>query len=301
MTRIAEFIEALNEEIAAVKSGRGGSAVKVTDGQFVRPQGGFFLYSFMLENFITVIDDAPVEVQVGGGRVTGQIIQTQGLEVVVGVERDLGASVPEARLLLNSYYLHEMLRKRFESVQSGELSVNFSLAEQIFEGRSLPRPSAPPAGVLEPGQMPNPSQQQAIDHSQSASLTYVWGPPGTGKTATLGRIVEGYVKRGLRVLVAVHANAAVDEVTEDIAETLKATEFYQQGQILRLGTPQKESLTADYPWVQIETVVQHLGASLTAEQAGLLQDRPRIERQLALLAGAGEAVTQQKALEKREA
>jgi len=299
MTRIAEFIEALNEEIAAVKSGRGGSAVKVTDGQFVRQQSGFFLYSFTLENFITAIDDAPVEVQVGGGRVTGQIIQTRGLEVVLSVERDLGATVPEARLLLNSYYLHEMLRKKFEAVQAGELSVNFKLAEQVFEGQSLPRLTAPAAAEPELGQMLNPSQQQAIDHSQSASLTYVWGPPGTGKTATLGRIVEASVKRGLRVLVAVHANAAVDEVTEDIAETLKATAFYQQGQILRLGTPQKESLTADYPWVQIETVVQHLGASLMAEQASLLQERPRIERQLALLVGAGEAAAQQQALEKR--
>ncbi|MGI4791504.1 MAG: hypothetical protein ACRYFS_21970, partial [Janthinobacterium lividum] len=140
MAIIAEFIEALNEEITAVKSGKGGSAVKVTNGQFIRRQASFFLYSFTLENFITAIDDAPVEVQVGSGRHQGQIIQTQGLEVVIGVERDLGAEVLEARIILNSYYLHEMLRKKFEAVQAGELSINFSLAEQVFAGQSRALP-----------------------------------------------------------------------------------------------------------------------------------------------------------------
>ncbi len=300
MAIIAEFIKALDEEITAVKSGKGGSAVKVTAGRFLRSQAGLFLYTFTLENIITAIDDAPAEVQVGSARHQGHIVQTQGLEVVVGVERDLGAEVIEARLILSPYYLHEMLRKKFEAVQAGELSVNFSLANQVFAGHSHPRPltvSQPPPEAVRP---PNISQQRAIDHSQSASLTYVWGPPGTGKTSTLGGIVESYVSRGLRVLVAVHANAAVDEVTEDIAETLKNTAFYQQGQILRLGNPQKQTLAADYEMVLVENVVPRLGASLLEEQAALTRNLSRINQQVSGLTAAGKAVAERIALERRK-
>ena len=241
------------------------------------------------------------ELSKGTGRHQGQIIQIQGLGVVVGTERDLGAKIPEARLLLNSYYLHEMLRKKFEAIKGGEVSVEFSLADQVFTGVACPHPFTEPMQPPEAGQMPNDSQQHAIDQSQSSSLTYVWGPPGTGKNSTVGRIVEAYVNRGLRVLVAVHANAAVDEVTEDIAETLKATSFYHQGQILRLGNPQKGSLATDYGMVLMDNVVPKLGASLYEEQARLAGDRTRTQQQLKVLTDAGNAVAEYLDLEKREA
>ncbi|MGI4790829.1 MAG: AAA domain-containing protein, partial [Janthinobacterium lividum] len=175
-----------------------------------------------------------------------------------------------------------------------------SLAEQVFAGQSRTRPLKVALPPLAPGRIPNDSQQHAIEHSQASSLTYVWGPPGTGKTSTLGRIVEAYVNRGLRVLVAVHANAAVDEVTEDIAETLTATSFYNQGQILRLGNPQKASLAESYDMVLIDTVVQRLGASLLEEQAALMEDRARMDHQLAEFAVAGKAVVECLALEKQQ-
>ncbi|MEW6215024.1 MAG: hypothetical protein AB1478_07485 [Nitrospirota bacterium] len=57
---ITYFIKALSEEIEAIKAGKGGSVVRVFDGQFIRESSGIFVYSFMLENFIATIDDAPV-------------------------------------------------------------------------------------------------------------------------------------------------------------------------------------------------------------------------------------------------
>ena len=215
---IEEFIQALDQEISAIKAGKGGSVVRVFDGQFVRETAGIFVYSFTLESFIVTIDDAPVEVEVGGSRYQGQIIQAQGLEVIIGVEHDFGPAISEARLITNLWFLHELLRKRFEAVRDGAASVDFGLAEKVFWGKvsGSTKPVALPP--LEPHpRSPNHSQLAAVEVSQSRAMTLVWGPPGTGKTETLARIVECFIKRRMRVLVVAHANAAVDEATEDIA------------------------------------------------------------------------------------
>jgi KaiC/GvpD/RAD55 family RecA-like ATPase len=298
---IAEFIEALDEEIAAIKAGKGGSTTRVFDGRFVRESVGVFVYSFTLENFIATMDDAPVEVQVGASRYQGQIIQTRGLEVIVGVEHDFGASIAEARLMTNLYFLHELLKKKFEAIRSGEASGDFALAQGVFQGatgNSAERVELPP---MEPGPTnPNPSQLAAIQASQGQRLTLVWGPPGTGKTETLARTVECFVKRGMRVLVVAHSNAAVDEATEDIAQVLKATEYYNEGKIIRLGNVQKHSLTEEYDLVLLGGIAERLGASLKEEREELERRRSEVDRRLAELASALDAMQERESATRQE-
>ncbi len=252
----------------------------------------------MLENFIATIDDAPVEIQVGGSRYQGQIIQTQGLEVIIGVEHNFGPSIPEARLITNLYFLHEMLKKKFEAVRNGEVSGDFTLANRVFKGTELDSPGSVALPSLEPHprKTPNDSQLKAIRESQRLPLTLVWGPPGTGKTETLARIVECFVKRGMRALVVAHANAAVDEATEDIAEILKATEFYNRGQIIRLGNYQKKTLETDYDLVLLEKIAERLGATLKREREQLEQQKSEIERNLEQLASALETIQERETL-----
>ena len=56
----------------------------------------------------------------------------------------------------------------------------------------------------------NPSQKEAIEKSLKNNILYVWGPPGTGKTATLGFIIANLLKEGKRVLFVSNTNRAVD-------------------------------------------------------------------------------------------
>lgn len=294
----AEFIKALSEEIEAIKAGKGGSMVRIFDGRFIRESSGIFVYSFMLENFIAAIDDAPAEIQVGGSSYQGQIIQTQGLEIIIGVEHDFGPSIPEARLIINLYFLHELLKKKFEAVLNGELSGDFALANLVFEGEALKSPGSVALPALEPHpkKTPNESQLQAIKVSQGLPLTLVWGPPGTGKTETLARIVECFVKRGMKALVVAHTNAAVDEAAEDIAEILKATEYYNRGQIIRLGNYQKKTLETDYDLVLLEKIAERLGATLKREKEQLEQQKNEIDQRLTQLASGLEAVQERETL-----
>ncbi len=294
---MAEFIQALTEEIEAIKAGKGGSVTRIFDGRFVRADGGIFVYSFTLENFIATIDDSPAEVEVGGSRYQGQIIQTQGLEVIVGVEHDFGPSIPEARLRTNLYFLHEILKKKFEAVGEGDASADFSLAQSIFEAKipaSLKAAELPP---LEPHvTMPNPSQLAAIEMSQVQETTLLWGPPGTGKTETLARTVECFIKRGMRALVVAHANAAVDEATEDIAAILKGTAYYNEGRIIRLGNAQKQTLRDEYDLVLLDGIAERLAGTLKQERDELERRSLDIEQALAQLSSAVDAIRERGSL-----
>lgn len=56
----------------------------------------------------------------------------------------------------------------------------------------------------------NPAQSDAITKAMRNRVSYIWGPPGTGKTATLGYIIANYLNAGKRVLFASNTNRAVD-------------------------------------------------------------------------------------------
>ena len=85
-TIIEEFIQALDEEIEALKRGRGGSIVKIFNGRFLREISGLFVYVFSLENFLAVLDeDSSPEIEIRGTRYHAQVLLTQGLEVEIGI------------------------------------------------------------------------------------------------------------------------------------------------------------------------------------------------------------------------
>lgn len=67
----------------------------------------------------------------------------------------------------------------------------------------------------------NDSQREAIVKSLKNRVLFVWGPPGTGKTSTLGYIIANYLANGKKVLFASNTNRAVDVGLLSIVEALR--------------------------------------------------------------------------------
>ena len=212
-TIIQEFIQALGEEIEAVKRGRGGSIVKVFNGRFLREVSGLFVYVFNLENFLAVLDESPAAIQIKGHSYSAQVLLTQGLEVEIGIQQFCGQYISEARLQTNLWYLLEPLKNKYAECHSGSAKVDFRLSDALFSGRqSGPRPfNGSELHFSLSGHLPNPAQKQAIEASFSSQSAIVWGPPGTGKTETIAKVIEAHLNAGRRVLLVSHANNAVDE------------------------------------------------------------------------------------------
>ncbi len=56
----------------------------------------------------------------------------------------------------------------------------------------------------------NAAQIEVIEKALINNILYVWGPPGTGKTATLGFVIANLIAKGKRVLFVSNTNRAVD-------------------------------------------------------------------------------------------
>lgn len=132
MEIIKEFIGALDEEIKAIKEGKGGSIVKIFNGRLLRESSGFFIYVFHLENFLAVLDDSPAEIQIEGESYPVQVLSTQGLEVEIGIEQSLGEFILEARLQTNLWYLLELLKKKYLEIEEGQTKQDFRISEILF-------------------------------------------------------------------------------------------------------------------------------------------------------------------------
>ncbi len=87
-------------------------------------------------------------------------------------------------------------------------------------------------------------QRQAIENpSGNPSPFYLWGPPGTGKTYTLGALAYSYWKLGYRVLVVAPTNIAVDQATLAIDDAFTmADEPLTSGTLVRAGYVQSDEL-----------------------------------------------------------
>src|SRR5699024_8544337 len=82
----------------------------------------------------------------------------------------------------------------------------------------------------------NQSQHEALIKSLQNRVLYVWRPPGTGKTSTLGFMLANYLIKGKRVLFAAHTNRAVDVGLLSALEALTAVEEeHQEEKVTRFG------------------------------------------------------------------
>ncbi len=298
---LQEFITALQEEITELKKGKGGKVTTVRDGTLLRVDGKFYIYSFVLDNFLAVMDDSPVDVQIGESRHQGQIVQIKGLEVIVAISQNLGQRVSRAKLLSNAWYLHELLKKKFESASAAKEKRDFNLANNVFKGvsKDLRRRSYDPPRSATFNRL-NPSQYTAVDAALHRTMTFVWGPPGTGKTDTLAVIAHTFVACGLRVLVVSHSNAAVDAAVERIAKTMENTPWYEQGRLIRLGNGGPE-LLEKFPLLSPAKVAERQSVSLKHERAALDERKIHLEHQLVPINSCQSLIDERLVAQKKEA
>jgi Cdc6-like AAA superfamily ATPase len=67
---------------------------------------------------------------------------------------------------------------------------------------------------------PNGGQMEAMFSCLGRDTTFIWGPPGTGKTKTIGMIGEQLFRRNRSLLLVSHTNTAVDEALVKIADAV---------------------------------------------------------------------------------
>jgi hypothetical protein len=242
---LADIATAITAEISAAKKNP-LRFFRISHGERLHAGSDGCLYKFHADLALPVQPDTPIRLYLeNDDAVGGALVVQEDFDLVLDLREDLGEEIAEARLSVEPWFIYEQLREKLKE-----------LADDPPENMRLPRAllglDATEAGedreraaqtVVElrkhrdPSLVPNDDQQIAIGRCTASSLHFVWGPPGTGKTACLAQVTRALRDHGERVLVLAHANAAVDVAMIRVADVMDGTDDLRYGRVLRVGTP----------------------------------------------------------------
>ena len=285
---LSQMIDALGLEVAAIRKKGGGTQIGLRGGERVGEAEGLWLYRFIVAEDLNLRDDTPVRVTCGQEDVSGVLVSFRDGVLVVALEKDLGAKIPAARLVANDSFLIERLKERLEKIHSGAVQFNRQAGDRVLGLSPVRTADAEPnPAVIQGIDRPNDDQMLAVRRSLGSDTTYVWGPPGTGKTTTLARIVEAHYRAGRSVLLVSNTNIAVDTALERVAERLKGDPEFHQGLVIRQGPVVKEELRKRFgPQVILEEIVARLGEPLRREKEQLAREAAPLETEERALVSA---------------
>lgn len=257
---LEEFRSALQDEIEVAKRNSTSSAIPLNNGHKVGEQGSAHQYAFQIDSVLNTPDGAPGDLMIlGKSPMAATIVSVEGLHIVISVESDLGKFVPTARLQTN---LTILMRKLIERIEVNAYAPNPAANRMLGSAPVLGSPIAP----RDKPEL-NDNQLTALKSSLGRDLTVIWGPPGTGKTHTIGTITEYLHKNSRSVLLVSHTNTAVDQAIRHVAESMK--EQIQGGAVIRVGEVRDEVLRSDYPDVLLKTQVERQSRELVLEREKL--------------------------------
>ena len=197
-------IKAVEEEIAAVRSAPNREVLSCR-GMSTHRQADEKTYIFDCQNpSFQHIDELIV---VGITKpITGVPVHLEEKKVHIKFDSFLPEPVIDVEVeWVNDFVLTRTL-EQLETIKKSEKGLS-NLNEILNEPKLIS--GFDPSDIIDDG-IRNETQTDAIQKALSNRVTYVWGPPGTGKTATLGFIIANYLLAGQKVLFASNTNRAVD-------------------------------------------------------------------------------------------
>jgi len=263
---LSEFRDALRAEIEVARHNAVNTAVPLVSGRRIARVGGSFQYAFKVESLLELPDDSPADLIVPGkgGPIEATVVSVEGLNVVVSIGIDLGAFVPAARLQTD---LSLLLRKLITRIEDKRDLPNHA-ADRLLGLRPV---SGQPVLLVNTHSL-NAQQLESAASSLGRDTTFIWGPPGTGKTHTIGAIGAELYQAGRSCLIVSHTNIAIDGAILSINERLAGQ--FRPGLVLRVGDP-KDSRLLDpkNKELLLATHVERRQAELVARKQSLESER----------------------------
>ncbi len=250
-----EFRSALLDEIEVAKREASSGAVPLTEGHKVGQQGGAFQYAFLIDSILNAPDGSPGDLIVPGKPpMAVTILSVEGLRLLLSAETDLGEFVPSARLQANLAVLMRRLVQRIEANASAKNpGASRMLGTNPVDGSPRAPKNAPKLAL-------NELQTSALESALGRNLTVIWGPPGTGKTRTIGAIAQALHDLNRTVLIVSHTNTAVDQAIKNVARAMH--DHLEDGSVIRIGEVKDKQLGSDYPDVLLKEQVRRQSKAL---------------------------------------
>lgn len=267
------LVRAIDDEIEAVRNDRSRGHL-LFEGQVVTQRAGSWLYVFRAEDELRTPGSTPGRLRYDGQELDVVVLATEGFDVYLTVSNKLGGELERAVLSIDLTFLLEELKERLNDGRFW----NKEILKALFRSQ--------PEWDLRIG------QAEAVRQAASKEAIFLWGPPGTGKTTTLAKIVANLVKTDRRVLVLSHTNVAVDAAVAKVAELFKDTTLLREGGIVRVGVPIVESVR-EHPWISPVRLAERRHPELAERRAVLGRERKRLDGAIRALEKRGRGKSQE--------
>jgi hypothetical protein len=228
-SELASLSAAIREEIAAGQEKVRSTWLNIDGVEHLADIPGTFVYRLLLSSPVHFAPDQTVTFQTRNPKDTipAVIVRSEDAGLVVECQKPLPTDARLLSLQFDPSFILRALEKFLLEVvpQAGQIA-------RLVGNKSLPEPEQRPTRPRSYPEL-NADQSLAVEEMATTPVRLLWGPPGTGKTHTLGTAVARWLRQGKRVLVVSTSNAAVDVA---LRAALKNLRLDEKRAVLRLGT-----------------------------------------------------------------
>ena len=262
---VADFCQAyrmaLSAEISFIRM-TGGKHILLQEGKRIGRDNGQFVYLLESEDELNYPEGTPVTIWKGQSQISGKILNCEAFSVYLISELDLGAEVEMLNISAEACYLLQSVSERLM-----DLSLEPSEIAQDLICNGLKEIDYLNSDIAK-------GQETAVRMSLEQPITFVWGPPGTGKTQTLAKIAWAHIDKGERVLMLSYSNVSVDGAILRVT-SLKNDVF--PGQLVRYGFP-KDKRISEHPYLSSYNLAINNYPDLLKRRTQLQAEKKRLEK-----------------------
>jgi hypothetical protein len=277
------FAEGVRSELAALEKDGGARNYELLSGKLVEVTGPTeAIFHFIVADGTRIPEEATGSLRTASDEYAASVIGQQANRIHIHVEgnRPPPPGIPQGILVIDDTALLRRLAEILEETAAnptvGPLATTVFHPGQAKVGFA-DLPTTPVLAKIT-GEV-----RRVLEQACGSSLTYIWGPPGTGKTYALAHLVTALIEAGERVLVTSHTHAAVDQALYEAVKSegdkpgpLARHLAVRDGNVLRIG------LTADRKVpdsVRLDKVMESRARKLESMISELeAQARPLAER-----------------------
>ncbi|MDQ0201382.1 AAA domain-containing protein [Neobacillus ginsengisoli] len=267
ITNIKEWQQALQNEIIHLKK-YGSNKFLLSNGRLLSSEGSFTYY-FDTVAPVRIPVGSSIKLEWGGSRQNGRVLSSEDQGVMLAMEQSFGELIREAYLYHDPWELLEQLIQRFDEIKKSK--------QKRLRVKKLMDPSMPSKHPIDKIKS---NIHELVLRSKYNPVTFVWGPPGTGKTYTLARVAANKYFHENRVLILSHSNQAVDVILSEISTFIKKKNRFQEGDVLRYGFNSGDTLAVSEA-VTTGQLLQKHDPHLAEDRQMLINERRKLKHDLA--------------------
>ncbi|WP_246944825.1 DEAD/DEAH box helicase [Bacillus pinisoli] len=264
---IKEWQQSLQAEIQYLKK-YGSTKYHVINGHLLLNDNGFTYY-FETTSSIRIPVGSLVKVEWGSMKQEARIKSSEGKSLILTAQTFMGDLISEAVVFHDPWELLEELIERLDECKKSKR-----------KRKRIKYLMEPPLETSHPIEKVKNGVHEVFLRSKYNPVTFLWGPPGTGKTYNLARVAIQHYLKGKRILLLSHSNQAIDVLIAEIAGSLRKKRKLREGDILRYGSQIGDVLSV-FEGITTTQLIQQNDPMLAEEKRELIEERQKLKSDLA--------------------